>query len=743
LNLEPLGIRGRKRRTSIALIVVVVVVGVTLLVLGAAGSLAYKAFRDQERADLAALHLALTEQAAASLALPMWNFDKAQIRKASESLMKVRSIEAVVVHEPSRRRVLALVRDGQGEPSTMDGPIRSEGLLARQQEVLFSGEVVGRVEVWATTRFLEERLETIRASLIVFVVVLAVLLSGALHLVLWSLALHPLRRLEQFSSSIEEGADPASGLSGERFQGELESLRVALVRMVDLLHQRYLDLQQETRRHRSSEERFRILIDTIPDLVWLKDLDGAYLACNKTFERLFGAPESQILGRSDHDFVEPSLAELFRENDRKALASGTTWRNEEWVDFADGSGRVLLDTVKTPMRDPDGNLVGVLGVGRDITSRHQADEERRILDVRMNNMQKLEALGVLVAGVAHNINNVLAAIMGTASLRAEVTSDDADREAHLRIVTACRRGRDVVKSLMQFSRPTLSNQEPVDVHALLTEVRLLLDNTLRNRVRFEEAFHSEPMWIHGDAGSISHSVMNLCINAMDAMPNGGTIRLRTRPVGADRLEILVEDSGEGMTPEVLARVLEPFFTTKEVGKGTGLGLSMTHGVVKAHGGDLEIESVPGRGTTVTIRLPRIGSPGLQELAVPSRLVTTPLSILLVDDDDDIRLLVTRMLRAQGHRVEVVTGGKQAIERLFQGTPPDLVIMDQNMPGMDGVTALSEIRKTHPTLPVLISSGQPDIQEWECFRSPHVALLNKPFDHHELLAKLATFSPPPR
>lgn len=736
-------ILARRRRASIAVIVVVVVVGVTLLVLGAAGSIAYKAFRDQERADLLALHQALTEQAAASLALPMWNFDKAQIRKASESLMKVRSIEAVVVHEPSRRRVLALVRDPNGEPGSMEGPIQSEGLLGRQQEVLFSGEVVGRVEVWATTRYLEERLETLRASLVVFVAVLALLLSGALHLVLWSIALRPLRRLEEFSSSVEEGSGDVSGISRERFQGEFESLRSSLVRMVDLLHQRYLDLQRETRRHRSSEERFRILIDTIPDLVWLKDLDGTYLACNRTFERLFGASEAEILGKSDHDFVEKGLADSFRENDRKALESGTSWRNEEWVEFADGSGKVLLDTVKTPMRDSEGQLVGVLGVGRDITRRHQADEERRILDVRMNNLQKLEALGVLVAGVAHNINNVLAAIMGTASLREEVSTELADREAHGRIVTACRRGRDVVKSLMQFSRPTLSNQGPVDVHELLTEVRLLLDNTLRKRVRLVEDFSTEALWIHGDAGSISNSVMNLCINATDAMADGGTIRLRTRPLGEDRLEILVEDTGEGMTPEVLARVLEPFFTTKEVGKGTGLGLSMTHGVVKAHGGDLEIASEPGQGTTVTIRLPRILPPNLQDSGGKPGSVSTEMNILLVDDDEDIRLLVARMLRSQGHRVELANGGKQAMERLAQGASPDLVIMDQNMPGMDGVTVLSEIRKSHPTLPVLISSGQPDIQEWDCFRSPHVALLNKPFDHRELLAKLATFTQSPK
>lgn len=720
---------------------VLVVVGVTLTLLGAAGTIGYKVFRDQELSDLEDLHLALTEQAAASLALPMWNFDKAQIRKASESLMKVRSIEAVIVYEPSHRRVLALVRDVTGEPKSVDSLRQTERLKGRDQQVVFGGEVVGSVELFATTSFLEERLETIRSSLFVFVIVLALLLSTALYFVLWSIALRPLRRLEEFSMSVNEGATSARGFADEGFHGELESLRISMVRMVDLLHERYLALQEETRRHRASEERFRTLIDTMPDLVWLKGLEGEYLACNRIFERLYGAAESEIIGRTDHDFVAKELADFFRENDRKALVAGSTCRNEEWIEFADGSGRTLFDTLKTPLRDPEGNLVGVLGVGRDITARHHADEERRMLDERMNNLQKLEALGVLVAGVAHNINNVLAAIMGTASLRSEMSKDSADREAHQRIVTACKRGRDVVKSLMQFSRPTLSNQEPIDLHDLLTEVRVLLDNTMRNRVRIAEAFATEALWIHGDASSISNSIMNLCINAMDAMPDGGTILLRTRALSQDTLEITVEDTGEGMNSEVLARVLEPFFTTKDVGKGTGLGLSMTHGVVKAHGGDLVIASIPARGTTVTIRLPRIPSPHLRETAELSGMAMANLDILLVDDDDDIRLLVSRMLRAQGHHVELADGGKQAIALLASGLSPDLVIMDQNMPGMDGVTAMATIRKTHPTLPILISSGQPDIHEWDCFRSPHVAILSKPFDHHELLAKLADFTPP--
>lgn len=728
---------GPRRRTSIVAIVVLVVVGLTLSLLAIAGSVWYSAFRQQEMRELRSLNLALAEQAATALALPMWNVDKAQIRKATESLLKVSSVQAVVVREPlTRRLVLTLSRDANGEPKSIEGEVPRQGIRVEEQQVVFSGEVIGSVEVILTTSIVEARLGGIRAALCVFILVVALLLSGALYLVLWKIALHPIRQLEQYSLRVNDGTSASPAFGPGRFHGELDSLRESIVKMVTLLDARYLALREETRRHQASEERFRTLVNTIPDLVWLKDVDGVYLACNRMFERLFGATESEIVGKTDHDFVPAELADLFRGYDRKAIATDKPTRNEEWVVFADGGERVLLETVKTPMRDSEGNLLGVLGVGRDITARHRADEERRILDERVNNMQKLEALGVLVAGVAHNINNVLAAIMGTASFRGETTRDQADREAYDVVVTACRRGRDVVKSLMQFSRPTLSNQAPVELHALLSEVRVLLSNTTRNRVRVLESFVDEPLWIHGDAGSISNSFMNLCINAMDAMPDGGTITLRTRRPEAGWIEVAVEDTGEGMAPEILARVMEPFFTTKDVGKGTGLGLSMTHGVIKAHGGTLEIASTRGSGTTVTVRLPRIGGPAQDASSSTTTSRRGPMRILLVDDDDDIRVLVARMLKAEGHVVELASDGQMALDVLAAGDIPDLVVMDQNMPGMDGVHTMARMREIYPTLPILISSGQPDIQEWDCFRAPHVAVLSKPFDTRELFAKLS-------
>jgi len=200
----------------------------------------------------------------------------------------------------------------------------------------------------------------------------------------------------------------------------------------------------------------------------------------------------------------------------------------------------------------------------------------------------------------------------------------------------------------------------------------------------------------------------------------------------------VVDDGAGMAPEVLAHALEPFFTTKEVGKGTGLGLSVAYGAVTAHGGTLGIESEVGKGTAVTLRLPRISAPGLpRPLAAPG---LGALDVYLVDDDEDVRFLVQRMLKKAGVRsVRTFAGGREVLAGLAAGELPDLVILDQNMPGMNGIQTMEAIRERHPGLPILISSGQPDLETWEPFHRAGVGVIPKPFTVEEIQARLARFA----
>jgi CheY-like chemotaxis protein len=224
------------------------------------------------------------------------------------------------------------------------------------------------------------------------------------------------------------------------------------------------------------------------------------------------------------------------------------------------------------------------------------------------------------------------------------------------------------------------------------------------------------------------------------MPNGGTLTFRTAIPEDGWAELAVEDTGCGMEAEVLAHVMEPFFTTKAVDQGTGLGLSMTYGVVKAHGGILDVASQPGQGTVVRIRIPRRAAPVEPEgpTEEPAQDLRE-LRVLLVDDDIDVQFLVARMLRKAGvHQVDTVSSGQEALESLRAGELPSLVILDQNMPGLNGAQTLKRIRALHPAMPVLISSGQPGLEEIAEFRQPGVGIIPKPFTLEEIQEKLARF-----
>jgi PAS domain S-box-containing protein len=401
----------------------------------------------------------------------------------------------------------------------------------------------------------------------------------------------------------------------------------------------------------------------------------------------------------------------------------------KWVN---GLGEIKLDN----------NILSLIGTIQDITERKKTEEEKAKLEAQLQQAQKMESLGILVAGVAHNINNVLAIIMGTASFREQSVIEPSDLKAYKTIGNACKRGRDVVRSLMQFARPSFSNQAPIELHALIKEVCILLENTTSNRIKIIQTFSKEPSWISGDAGTINHALLNLCLNSVDAMPNGGTLSLRTTIPENEWVEVSVEDNGTGIAPEVLVQVMEPFYTTKGMGKGTGLGLSMTYGVIKAHGGSIDIASQPGQGTIVKLRFPRIPAPveSEPEFANAPAPSLGSMKVFLVDDDEDIRLLMTRMLKKAGvGAVETAASGEEALEKLLSGELPDVLILDQNMPGMRGDQLMARVRDRYSDLPILFSSGQPDIESWAILNQPKVALISKPFTMDEIQAKLAQFA----
>ena len=619
---------------------------------------------------------------------------------------------------------------------------------------------------------------------------------------------------------------------------------------------------------RKGAHLLRTLIDTLPDLVWLKDAEGRYLACNARFERFFGARERDIVGRTDHDFVARDLADFFLAHDREAMAAGGPTINEERVTFADDGHAEDLETIKTPILGSAGEIIGVLGIGRDITRRKRAEEdvresaqrlelattsgslgvwdrnladqteiwngrmyelyglapktehpdyacwcstilhpddrpaveaairaaiageqpyelafrvthgdgsvhhieshghvlrdsggkatriiginrdrtrqvetdaEQRRLLMELQHADKMESLGSLAGGVAHDINNVLAAIMGMASALRETAPGREPRAQALDTITrACSRGRDVVKSLLYFSRKDLEDVAQVDLNLIAREMVQLLSHTTLQRVGITTDFQDPLGLIQGDAGALSHALINLCVNAVDAMPGGGKLLLRTRNLGNRWIELLVEDSGSGMPREVLEKAMNPFFTTKPQGKGTGLGLAMVYSTVKAHQGQMEIRSEPGRGTSIRMRFPAALPAGLPEPApeVPPGSQARSLQVMLVDDDDLIRESTEALLEILGCETTALASGEEALGRLEAGAQPGIVILDLNMPGLGGAGTLPRLRALRPALPVLLATGRVDQAALELVEAdPLVFLLSKPYSMRELQAQL--------
>ena len=302
------------------------------------------------------------------------------------------------------------------------------------------------------------------------------------------------------------------------------------------------------------------------------------------------------------------------------------------------------------------------------------------------------------------------------------------------LLQAAVRGRDLVKGLRDFSRKDLDSAVALDLNELVRKEADLLERTTLKKVAIALDLEEGLPEFFGEASALANALMNLCMNAYDAMPGGGRITLGTRFQKPGALVLTVQDDGEGMPPDVLARAMEPFFTTKPTGKGTGLGLSQVFGTMRAHGGTMDLQSQPGQGTRVTLTFPLAseqGSASADAEATPASPQRT-LRVLLVDDDNLVRETFLSMLEVVGHHPQGVSGGQEALSILARGPLPDLVIMDINMPDMDGLETLGHLRSRWPGLPVLMLSGYVDDRAQELIEGfPDVRTLKKPCDMADL------------
>ena len=538
----------------------------------------------------------------------------------------------------------------------------------------------------------------------------------------------------------------------------LVAILITLLRAVLVIT--FFVVQQRSRessvRIAASEWLHHTVLKTIPDLVWLKNKEGVFLACNPKFESLFGAGEADIIGKTDYDFVERELADFFVGHDRKVMAGGAPSSNEEWLTFAEDGHCALHETIKTPMYDEKGALIGVLGIARDITEREQAKEEKARLETRLRQAQKLESIGVLAGGIAHDFNNILSAILGFTELARDSNPSNRQLQEDLgEIHTAANRAKVLVQQIQTFSRKGMPSLSAVDISNVIREALELLRSTVPSSIAVEADINEPVGPVLAAPENIRQIIMNLCTNALQSMEDGGllTVRVSEEPpsdefsginphLARKRLvKIEIQDTGTGIAPEIMGSIFDPYFTTKNHGDGTGLGLAATYGMVQEMGGDITVASEPGKGSLFTVLLP-VTARGEHDGAGESDSFTESPSgenehILLVDDEPQILTFITRILEGAGYTVTTAQDGQSALE-LFKHNPlaVDLVISDLTMPKLSGDRLAREILDILPTMPILLTSGysEKDAEE-SMVRIGIRGILKKPVSKEQLLRKV--------
>ncbi|BDU73027.1 hybrid sensor histidine kinase/response regulator [Mesoterricola silvestris] len=455
--------------------------------------------------------------------------------------------------------------------------------------------------------------------------------------------------------------------------------------------------------------------------------DGRIRFCNGRFLTLVGKPGVDLRGRALTEFFEGGHRARV-EAELGDLAGGRIPKAEFETRIHPPGGAprdLLFDAVPLTTQ---GMVLSLL----DITGHKAREAELAKMEFQVQRAQKMASLGSLAGGVAHEMNNVLAAILGLASTHLELQpAGSTVRQAFATIVQAAERGGKVVKTLLGFARNRPAEERRLDLNELLRAQGDLLELSTQGRVdRVLDLAEDLPPML-GDADALTTALMNLFTNAMEAMGENGRLTLRTRRDGEGWIEAVVEDNGRGMAPEVLDRALDPFFTTKEVGQGTGLGLAVVFNTVRAHRGELEIQSELGRGTRVRLRFPALAA---AEEAAPRPAPASALEVLVVDDDELFQESLAMILRLRGHGVRGAARGEEALTQVQAGYRPDVVILDLNMPGLGGAGTLPHLRAALPGVPIVLATGRADQTALDLTGAhPQVTLVPKPFSVTDLEA----------
>ncbi|MFT4975030.1 MAG: two-component system cell cycle sensor histidine kinase/response regulator CckA [Myxococcota bacterium] len=490
----------------------------------------------------------------------------------------------------------------------------------------------------------------------------------------------------------------------------------------------------------SSEARFRLLTESSPDFIMVIDRQRRCQYINHSHEDAVTSTEALLNMRID-DITAPEDLDNAIAAIEHAFETGEQTRYEAHsIEVPDGVFSCRL--VPLP---PEHGEERCLIITSEVTAERAAAAEAERLTTYVQQTQRLNAIGQLTGGIAHDFNNLLTIILTELDLIQEMvnTGESPDEEiGYAR--EAAERAASLTAKLLAFGGQAALSAQPLDVHSLVARSVEMLRRTIPASITLTHRPDGQPAWVSGDARLIEQVLLNLCLNARDAIDERfGAITVLTRTVAdPPRVEIVVKDDGSGMDKETRARVFEPYFTTKEVGKGTGLGLSMAHGIAIGHKGTMTVDSEPGQGTSFTLSLPGSSPPDSSPRAAPAEEKAAPMlrsgRLLVVEDEARVRQVVVRILQNAGYQVDAVTNGLEAIEQVRDHNKSyDAVVLDMVMPVMSGSEAFVLLQQLCPKLPTVVVTGYADKSLPEvALQQDHVQLVPKPYRSHQLLQALA-------
>jgi PAS domain S-box-containing protein len=548
----------------------------------------------------------------------------------------------------------------------------------------------------------------------------------------------------------------------DRLWGTLHQLMyvlaaVAVTAVSVVVARRRQALERSAQQSEADRGVLAAIVESSEDAIIGKTLDGVITSWNSGAHRMYGYRASEVLGRSVSLIMGPEeaaqlpciLAQVTRGDRVEPYETRRVHKDGMLLDVSVGV---------SPIRNSTGTVVGAAAVARDISGRKRAEAERQVLQQRSHQAQRLQSLGQLAGGIAHDFNNLLAVILNYATFVAEQTRDNTAVHADVtHIRTAAERAAGLTRQLLTFARAETVLPEILDLNEIVANVHSLLARSIGEHIELIVARWPTTAMVRADRGQMEQVLLNLAVNARDAMPDGGTLLIETTvaelddtrgdlqvaPLPAPRpgryVRVLVSDTGVGMSPEVAAHVFEPFFTTKPRGQGTGLGLATAYGIITAAGGSIEVSSEPDVGTTIRVFLPAVDVPQAPALTRPVKPPphASGETILVVEDEDAVRDLVVRILDRNGYTVLAASNGPEAL-KLGWEHPCQLLLTDVIMPDMSGRRLAELMRQHDPHLPVLFMSGYSDgLLDTQRVLDDGIELLQKPFTERDLLDRVHT------